>query len=126
MGGDLPGVSPFVLDHAATISIRRIEWLFNRLRLRLKSALVAYVYVFNVYVKEAGRHFTHPGLANHNPGIADCYHRWSINRIGASCVEDLFRKSTNSFAPWTTILGVTACQPSGMNRFSFSLESFIY
>src|SRR5262245_15122939 len=67
----LPGVAPRVLDHAATISVGRVERLLERACTGLDGPSIRRVGVAHVDVEERGRRRTSARFADHDDRITD-------------------------------------------------------
>jgi len=71
MRGDLPGVTPFVFHHPATIPIVHIGWLLERTRTSVEGALIRRVSVVDVNVEKGGHGCTDTRIADHDDRVPD-------------------------------------------------------
>jgi hypothetical protein len=62
LGGDLARVSPFVLDHCATVAIRHVRWLFKGTCTRFEGQPIGIVGVVGVDVEKGTHWFAEPNL----------------------------------------------------------------
>src|SRR6266542_4783502 len=58
VGGDLPGVSPFILDHTTAIAVRRVGGLLENARAGVDSTTKGSVAVFDVHIEKGSRRRT--------------------------------------------------------------------
>src|SRR5262249_31970507 len=89
MRGDLPGVTPFVFHHTATVPIGHLGWLFVRASARVQSALICRVGVVDIYVEKGGHRATNSGVASYDYRVADPDLGWKVLPILSRCAEHL-------------------------------------
>ncbi len=111
---DLPGIAPAVLHHTATISIRRIQRLFERSRTDLQRPPVGCIRVLDVHIEKGPRRFSSPGIADHDDRVADPHNGWSITLIFAGCVEQTVQKRDEALRvpreqPWRNGMPASRC-----------------
>src|SRR5262249_11384289 len=90
--GNLPCVTPFIFHHTTTISIGRVQWLFNSTHSSLDSTSIGRVGIANVYVEKSRHNGSHAGLANHDQRIADPDDGGAIVPIFSRCIEYGFKE----------------------------------
>jgi hypothetical protein len=76
VSGDLPRVTPFILNHAATVAIGHVRWLFQGACTSLESQPVRVIGVVDVDVQKGGHRFADSGVANHYYRVADLHLGW--------------------------------------------------
>lgn len=84
VGGDLPNVAPLILNHATSISVRRVEGRLDRTSARFERAFVYGFSVAYVDVEKGWYGAANAGLAHHNDasGSSDSGPTTTVTAIG--------------------------------------------
>src|SRR5262245_3748479 len=90
--GDLPGVAPLVLDHAAAVAIGHVRRRLERARAGGERAPIGGVGIVDVDVEKGGHRRTRSGFANHHYRDADPELRWPLVLVIALGAEHLLEE----------------------------------
>ena len=100
MRGNLPGVAPFIFNHAPTIAIRRVEGSLYGKRSGFYCPCVRCVGVRHIDIEEGWSVPTNPDLADHDDGVTNAdFGRTRLLKL-ASCSEDACEESQEFSRIW--------------------------
>ena len=114
MGSDLPSVVPGIPNHGATVAIRHVLGLLERLGATIQRALKNAISIFHVDVEERWHRSAVDRRADHDDRVADPKLRWPLRTKAAHGTKDVRMNATRASGSSTAIRGITAGQPTGM------------
>jgi hypothetical protein len=97
MGSDLPSVVPGIPNHGATVAIRHVLGLLERLGATIQRALKNAICVFHVDVEERWHRSAVDRRADHDDRVADPKLRWPLRTKAAHGTKDVLDERHESF-----------------------------
>src|SRR5262245_24696705 len=89
MRGDLPGVTPFIFNHTATVSVRGVERLFQGNCAGVEGSPVHNIRIFDIDIEKGGHWAANSDVADHDHRVADPDHGRNGLLIFSPCAENL-------------------------------------
>jgi hypothetical protein len=97
MGSDLPSVVPAIPNHGATVAIRHVLGLLERLGATIKRALKNEVCIVHVDVEKRWHRSAVDGRADHDNRVADPKLRWPLRMKTAHGTKDVLDERHERF-----------------------------